>query len=113
MAFINSGQLCLAIKRLYVHESIYDKFLDALVKFTQQLKVGNGNEEGVFFGPVQNAAQFEKVKSFFTDIERENLKIALGGHKEPEKGYFITPTIIDRPADTARIATQEVFGESD
>jgi acyl-CoA reductase-like NAD-dependent aldehyde dehydrogenase len=109
-AFINSGQLCLAIKRLYVHEAIYDEFRLALVEHTKQLKVGNGTDEEVFFGPVQNKMQYEKVKSFFTDFEGDNTTFALGGHNEPSKGYFIAPTIVDRPSDTSRVATQEVFG---
>jgi acyl-CoA reductase-like NAD-dependent aldehyde dehydrogenase len=109
-AFINSGQLCMAIKRVYVHEAIYDEFRRALVEYTKQLKVGQGTEEGVFFGPIQNKMQFEKVKSFFDDFERENLTLALGGRHEPTEGYFINPTIVDRPLDTSRVANEEVFG---
>ena len=52
LAFMNSGQICLALKRIYVHEDIYDQFRDAAVQFTKSLKLGEGNEEGVFMGPV-------------------------------------------------------------
>jgi acyl-CoA reductase-like NAD-dependent aldehyde dehydrogenase len=108
---MNSGQICLAIKRIYVHESIHEQFRDAMVAFTQSLKVGAGTEEGVFLGPVQNSMQFEKVKTFFSDIEKEKLNVAVGGKNDDSKpGYFITPTIIDKPADTARIVTEEPFG---
>ncbi len=62
LAFLNSGQICLAIKRIYVHESIHDEFLKAMVEVTKSLKVGEGNEEGVFLGPIQNKMQYEKVK---------------------------------------------------
>ena len=62
----------MAIKRIYVHESIHDKFRDAMVKFTKTLKVGDGNEEGVFLGPIQNSMQYEKVK-VWEDNPRQNL----------------------------------------
>ncbi|EXJ80429.1 aldehyde dehydrogenase (NAD+) [Capronia coronata CBS 617.96] len=110
LAFLNSGQICLAIKRIYVHESIHDEFRDAMVSFTKSLKVGDGAEAGVFLGPVQNSMQYEKVKTFFSDIEKENWAVAVGGKNEEKPGYFITPTIIDKPADNSRIATEEPFG---
>merc|ERR1712000_297193 len=103
LAFLNSGQICLAIKRIYVHESIHDKFRDAMVAFTKTLKVGEGNEEGVFLGPIQNSMQYEKVKTFFSDIEKEKWTVAVGGKNEDKPGYFITPTIIDNPADDSRL----------
>jgi len=81
-----------------------------MVKFTKTLKVGEGNEEGVFLGPIQNSMQYEKVKTFFSDIEKENWSVAVGGKNEDKPGYFITPTIIDKPADDSRIATEEPFG---
>lgn len=93
-----------------MHESIHDKFLEAMVAFTKTLKIGEGNEEGVFLGPIQNSMQYEKVKTFFSDIEKENWTVAVGGKNETKPGYFITPTIIDKPADDSRIATEEPFG---
>lgn len=58
LSFLNSGQICMAIKRIYVHEKIYDEFRDAMVKFTKDnFKVGPASEEGVFLGPLQNKAQ--------------------------------------------------------
>jgi acyl-CoA reductase-like NAD-dependent aldehyde dehydrogenase len=111
LAFLNSGQICLAIKRIYVHEDVYEQFRDAAVKFAQTIKSGEGNEEGVFLGPVQNSMQFEKVKTFFSDIEKEKWNVAVGGKNDASKpGYFIAPTIIDRPAEDSRIVTEEPFG---
>jgi acyl-CoA reductase-like NAD-dependent aldehyde dehydrogenase len=81
-----------------------------MVKFTRTLKVGEGNEEGVFLGPIQNSMQFEKVKTFFTDIEKENWNVAVGGKNDDRPGYFINPTIIDKPSDNSRISTEEPFG---
>ena len=117
LSFLCSSQLCLMIKRLYVHESIYDKFLTAMVEHTKTLKVGPGLEPDVFFGPVQNSMQYEKVKTLFSDIGKEGWKPAIGGtlpdrnsNRSTSKGYFITPTIIDNPPETSRIVTEEPFG---
>lgn len=110
LAFLNSGQICLAIKRIYVHESIYDKFLAACVEHTKTLVLGNGADDGTFLGPVQNAMQYERVKSFFADVEAQSHRIAVGGPNARKDGYFITPTIIDNPAETSKIATEEPFG---
>ncbi|OQU95929.1 hypothetical protein CLAIMM_02084 [Cladophialophora immunda] len=110
LAFFNSGQVCLAIKRIYVHESIYDEFRNDIVAFTKTLKVGDGNDEDVFLGPIQNAMQYEKVKTFFSDIKTDHWSVAVGGTNQERPGYFITPTIIDRPAEDSRIVTEEPFG---
>lgn len=107
---MNSGQICLAIKRIYVHEDIYEPFLKAMVEFTKTLKVGDGMVEGNFLGPIQNSMQYEKVKGFFADIEKQGQKVAVGGVNEDKPGYFITPTLIDRPDESSRIATEEPFG---
>ncbi|KAK8200435.1 aldehyde dehydrogenase [Phyllosticta capitalensis] len=110
LAFLNSGQICLAIKRIYVHEKIYDEFLAAAVEHTKKLRLGNGTEDGVFLGPVQNKMQYERVKGFFSDVEAQKMKVAVGGTNDRNDGYYITPTIIDNPEETSRIATEEPFG---
>lgn len=81
-----------------------------MAEFVKTLKVGPGNEEGVFLGPVQNSMQYERVKTFFDDIEKDKLKVALGGKNENKPGFFITPTIIDNPPENSRIASEEPFG---
>ncbi|KAI1915395.1 hypothetical protein LOZ61_001588 [Ophidiomyces ophidiicola] len=110
-AFFNSGQVCVAVKRLFVHESIYENFRDAIVRATQAFKVGDGNEPGVVLGPIQNSMQFERVKGFIADIEQEKWNLALGGKVDTSKpGYFVEPTIIDNPPMDSRIVTEEPFG---
>ncbi|KAL4933836.1 aldehyde dehydrogenase family protein [Aspergillus undulatus] len=112
MGFFNSGQICVAIKRVYVHESIYEKFLAAAVAFTKTIQVGPGTTEGVYMGPIQNAMQYEKVKGFFGDLTKEQISLSNGDSIpfDDKPGYFIKPTIIDRPAEDSRIATEEPFG---
>lgn len=103
------------IKRVYVHEKIYDQFRDALVKFTATIKTGPGFEPDVLVGPIQNSMQYEKVKSLYAAIATENWTCAYGGSlpastPTTEGGYFITPAIIDNPPETSRIVTEEPFG---
>ena len=101
----------MAIKRVYIHDSIYDKFRDALVEYSKNLKVGPGIEHDSYIGPLQNRNQSEKVQSFFDDIAKESQHAVFGGTNEKGgKGYFITPTIIDNPPDNSRIVQEEPFG---
>ncbi|XMA09575.1 hypothetical protein WAI453_002366 [Rhynchosporium graminicola] len=110
MAFMNSGQTCLLIKRIYIHSSIYEAFRNAMVAYTKTMKVGEGFEEGVFLGPVQNKMQYDKVQGLFDDVEKNGMNIAIGGKTPDSKGYFINPTIIDNPDESSRIVVEEPFG---
>lgn len=109
LSYLCSSQICMMIKRLYVHEKIYDEFLNKFVTFVKTLKVGEGTEADTFFGPVQNLMQYEKAKDLFSSIGTENLKAALGGSIENSSGYFIHPTIIDNPPETSRVVQEEPF----
>jgi acyl-CoA reductase-like NAD-dependent aldehyde dehydrogenase len=82
-----------------------------VVEHTKSLKVGNGLEEGNFLGPIQNASQYDRVQGFFDDVEQQDMKVAFGGAPGDSKGYFINPTIIDRPKDDSRLVTEEQFGK--
>jgi acyl-CoA reductase-like NAD-dependent aldehyde dehydrogenase len=108
-AMYNSGQVCIAIKRVYVHESQYDQMCEELAKQTAKVVIGNGLDEGVTMGPLQNKQQFEKVKEFLADA-RENGKIVAGGNVLDREGYFIEPTIVRDLPDDARIVREEQFG---
>ena len=99
------------IKRLYVHEKIYESFRDAIVKFSKTIKTGPGFEPDVLVGPIQNSMQFEKVKDMYSQINKEGWKTCLGGSiQESSKGYFIEPAIIDNPPEDSKIVTEEPFG---
>ncbi|KAH7305147.1 aldehyde dehydrogenase [Rhexocercosporidium sp. MPI-PUGE-AT-0058] len=110
LAFLNSGQICLALKRIYIHSSIYPAFRDAMVAYTKTLKVGEGFEEGVFLGPVQNKMQYDRVQGFFDDVEKHSMNVAVGGKVPDSEGYFINPTIIDNPDEASRLVVEEPFG---
>ncbi|OAP57837.1 hypothetical protein AYL99_08575 [Fonsecaea erecta] len=100
-AFYNTGQVCVASKRIYVHSSLYNDFLDALIDATKRLE----------FGPIQNEFQYEKVKEFFQDAANKGYRFALGsGDVRKSSGFYIAPTIIDNPPDDSRVVQEEPFG---
>ncbi len=108
-AFQNNGQVCIAMKRLYVHESIYDEMCDELAKIADAAIVGNGLEQGTQLGPLQNRMQFEKVKELLDDA-RKTGKVIAGGTVPDQAGYFIKPTIVRDITDGARLVDEEQFG---
>ena len=108
-AMFNAGQACIAIKRLYVHDSIYDAVCDELGRLARETVVGDGLEPGTQMGPLQNEAQFEKVKGFLEDA-RQNGKIVAGGEVLEREGYFVQPTIVRDIPDNARLVREEQFG---
>jgi acyl-CoA reductase-like NAD-dependent aldehyde dehydrogenase len=108
-AMFNAGQACIAIKRLYVHDSIYDAVCDELGKLARETVVGDGLEQGTQMGPIQNKAQFEKVKGFLEDA-RKNGKLVAGGGALEREGYFVRPTIVRDIPDNARLVREEQFG---
>jgi acyl-CoA reductase-like NAD-dependent aldehyde dehydrogenase len=108
-AMMNAGQICLGAKRLYVHDSQYDRICDELGRLASKTIVDNGLKQGTQMGPLQNKAQFEKVKGFLDDAKR-NGQIVTGGEVLNRKGYFIEPTIVRDIADDARLVKEEQFG---
>jgi len=110
-AFQNSGQVCVATKRIYIHESIYTEFLAEMVRFTKTVKVGSPDDGDNLLGPVQNKMQYDRVKGFFEDSKKQGYKFAVGDQDvAASKGYFVQPTIIDNPPSDSRIIQEEPFG---
>lgn len=108
-AFFNAGQVCLAVKRAYVHDAIYDEFCDALADIAATAVVDDGLKQGTTVGPIQNKAQFEKVKGYLEDA-RSSGKVIAGGDTRDGKGYFISPTIVRDVQDGQKIVDEEQFG---
>ena len=108
-ATMNSGQVCLAIKRLYVHDSIYDEMCGELGKLAKATIVDDGIKQGTQMGPLQNKAQFEKVKGFLDEARRHG-SIVAGSDVLRRKGYFISPTIVRDISDDSRLVSEEQFG---
>lgn len=108
-AFFNSGQVCAIIKRLYVHDSLYDAMCEQLGAMAGACKVASGRDPEAQFGPIQNRMQFEKVKSYLEKARGEG-RIVAGGTIEDRPGYFVPLTIVRDVTDGDSIVDEEPFG---
>jgi succinate-semialdehyde dehydrogenase/glutarate-semialdehyde dehydrogenase len=112
--FFNCGQACLAIKRLYLFEKIYDQFVSKLITKVEKLRVGNGLEPGVIVGPLHTAAQREEVEGQVADAVKRDAKVLTGGKRpsgnEFAKGNFYLPTVLVDVDDQSKVVQEEVFG---
>lgn len=111
---MSSGQICMDVKRIYVHEKIYDQFRDAFVDFVKNsIKTGpaSADDESNLIGPIQNSMQFGKVLDMYSEIAKQGWKVAYGGDPgQPAKGFLIQPAVIDNPPEDSRIVQEEPFG---
>jgi len=109
-AFSNNGQICSAIKRVYVHERQRDALVTELATLARGVKVGNGLEEGTEIGPINNEPQFRRVGELVDDAKRGGARIVTGGERLGRAGYFYAPTIVSDISDGARLVDEEQFG---
>lgn len=107
-AFFNTGQACLAIKRVYVADTIYDAFSEAIARRAREAVVGPGNDPASRFGPLQNRQQFEKAK-YFLEVARRDGHIIAGGSTIDGPGYFVRPTVVRDINDSSELVAQEQF----
>ncbi|WP_067247953.1 gamma-aminobutyraldehyde dehydrogenase [Microbacterium resistens] len=109
-AFFNAGQDCTAATRVLVHASIHDEFVRALVARTaSHARTGGPREEGVFFGPLNSAAQLAQVQGV-VDRLPAHARIETGGHRQGERGYFFAPTIVSGLRQDDEAVQSEIFG---
>jgi acyl-CoA reductase-like NAD-dependent aldehyde dehydrogenase len=109
-SFVNSGQVCMAIKRIYVHERVYDAVCDGLAEEARKARVGSGLDPQTQLGPIQNRPQYERVVELLEDVKRSGGRILAGGDAPAGEGYFISPTIVADVDDRSRIVREEQFG---
>jgi acyl-CoA reductase-like NAD-dependent aldehyde dehydrogenase len=109
-AFVNSGQVCMAVKRIYAHESVYEPLCDALVEEARTARVGDGLDTQTQFGPIQNRKQYERVLGLLEDTKDSGARILAGGQAPAGGGYFLTPTIVADIAEDSRLVREEQFG---
>jgi acyl-CoA reductase-like NAD-dependent aldehyde dehydrogenase len=109
-AFGNNGQICSAIKRVYVPERLYDGVVEALAEKARTVKVGEGSKEGVQLGPINNKPQFDRVSELVADAIKGGAKAVTGGKPIEGDGYFYEPTILADISDGTRIVDEEQFG---
>ncbi len=112
--FFNAGQACLAIKRVYVFDSVADEFVDRIVARAKRLKIGTGTDETAQMGPLHTEKQRAEIESQLEDAVAHGGRVVAGGKRPSgpdfEKGWFFEPTVVvDVPGD-ARVWTEETFG---
>ena len=109
-AFQNCGQVCSAIKRVYAPEALYEALVGELAEIARGVRVGNGIDDDVQMGPLNNRPQFERVKELVEDAKRHGARVAAGGEPVGGAGYFYRPTVVAEVADGVRLVDEEQFG---
>lgn len=109
-AFINSGQTCAALKRLYVHDTLYEPVCKALAAYAGKIKLGDGLAEDSVLGPVQNRMQFEIVSAFVRQAVEKGGRILTGGNPSDGPGYFYPVTLVADIDHGADLVDKEQFG---
>jgi acyl-CoA reductase-like NAD-dependent aldehyde dehydrogenase len=109
-AFINCGQTCAALKRLYVHDSLYDEVCRELTAYAKQVVVGDGLSESSTLGPVQNRRQFEIVSSFVNEAREKGGRVLIGGDPTNGPGWFYPVTLVADLDHGCRLVDEEQFG---
>src|SRR5471032_3000166 len=109
-AFWNTGQVCFAIKRLYVHESLCERTLAALVARAQRTRIGHGLEPGTELGPLTTRQQLERVEALVADAVANGATLHSGGHRLAGPGFFYAPTFVTGVGAGVALVDEEQFG---
>jgi succinate-semialdehyde dehydrogenase / glutarate-semialdehyde dehydrogenase len=108
--FRNAGQVCVAPTRFIVHESVYPRFVDGFVSAAKSIKVGDGLAEGVSMGPLAHGRRLEAMEALTADAVSCGAKVACGGERIGNRGYFFAPTVLTDVPVGARVMNEEPFG---
>ena len=106
----NAGQTCVCANRLYVQDSVYDKFAAKLAEKVKGFKVGAGTEPGVVIGPLIDANGLAKVEEHVADATAKGAKVMLGGKRHSRGGLFFEPTVLTGVTQEMKVAREETFG---
>jgi succinate-semialdehyde dehydrogenase/glutarate-semialdehyde dehydrogenase len=106
----NAGQVCISPTRFFVQEPVYKRFVARFTEYAKSIKLGDGLEKGMTMGPMANARRMDTMDSFVSDAKHRGGKIATGGNRRGNQGYFFEPTVITDVPDDAKIMTDEPFG---
>ena len=108
--FRNAGQTCVCTNRLYVQSGVYDEFVAKLAQAAGRLKIGNGLDEGVNFGPLIDEAALAKVEEHLADAVAHGGQVVHGGKRHPAGGLFFEPTVLRHATAAMKVAREETFG---
>jgi acyl-CoA reductase-like NAD-dependent aldehyde dehydrogenase len=108
--FLNAGQTCVALNRLYVHEAQYEHVVEKFADYVAGIPVGNGLDARSLIGPVSNATQLKWLVGLVNDARLNGARIATGGKRPKTRGYFYHPTVIADATDDMRVVKHEHLG---
>lgn len=108
--FYNNGQSCCAVERLYVHERVYDAYVDAFCREVSSWKRGHPAEDGVYFGPLTRKNQIEVLEQQVADALSKGARLVLGGKRAVGKGYYFEPTVLLDTTHDMQVMREESFG---
>lgn len=111
-SFVNQGQVCTSTSRLLLQEGIADRFLSRLKERAEKIRIGDGMEEGVQMGPINNEAQYEKILGYINAGKEQGATLLCGGSRpaKPDQGFFVSPTVFTDVTEDMRIWKEEIFG---
>jgi acyl-CoA reductase-like NAD-dependent aldehyde dehydrogenase len=110
IAFANTGQVCMAIKRVYAMQPVFDLLASALAKKVGELTVGDGLTEDPNLGPLSNKMQYDRVRELVNDALANGAAALTGGHAIDRPGYFFEPTVLTNVSEGMRVVDEEQFG---
>jgi acyl-CoA reductase-like NAD-dependent aldehyde dehydrogenase len=108
--FINCGQICAGIKRVFVPERLHDDLVEAVAERARSVRMGPGEEPGMQLGPIQNRPQFERVSGLVTEAVDAGATPVTGGKRRDHAGYFFEPTVLTGVSEGLRVVDEEQFG---
>jgi acyl-CoA reductase-like NAD-dependent aldehyde dehydrogenase len=109
-AFYNNGQSCCAVERIYVHEKVYDRYIDAFIKEVTSWKIGQPMEPGVYIGPLNRKEQLSVLEEQVRDAIKKGGRILTGGKKIDQKGFYFEPTVVVNASHEMSLMRDESFG---
>ncbi len=109
-AFYNNGQSCCAVERIYVHEKIYDQYVESFRKEVASWKKGEPTQEGTYFGPVTRKEQISILENQIGDAVSKGARVELGGRRTDGKGFYFEPTVLTNVDHRMEVMREESFG---
>ncbi len=109
-AFYNSGQSCCSVERIYVHERVYDAFVERFVKEVAGFKVGDPSDEGTYIGPLTRPAQLDVLERQVADAKAKGARVLLGGKRMARPGNYFEPTVVADASNAMELMRDESFG---
>jgi acyl-CoA reductase-like NAD-dependent aldehyde dehydrogenase len=109
-AFYNNGQSCCAVERIYVHEKIYDQYVDEFAKEVKSWKSGSPTEQGVYIGPLTRKDQISLLEQQVNEAVNKGASLLTGGKRTPKKGFYFEPTVLTNVNHEMAVMREESFG---